>query len=140
MEYKEFERRVKELGYHIERDMERLDIVTQPSIPVARIYDDEQYDLDISYPYKLKEELFDLVVEYARTPVEKRRERKYNVVAYRRKYGKPNGITEKTYFYWIDEDCFLRTRSGGYNDDPYQQWTLSQIEEYGLEDCERIGV
>lgn len=148
MLYKEFEEQLARLGFRVEcGEYQQIIIYTlSDDVAVARIFDNYQYDLYLFDKLSwlenpiIREKFINLALEYASTPVEWRREKKYNVVAYRRKYGNPNGITEKTYFYWRDEDDFLRTRSSKDNDDPYQQWTLKQIGQYGLGDCEKIEV
>lgn len=149
MEYKEFERRVKDLGLFMKRDeYGRVNVFATPELTmlVAMICDDEPYAISICRngtilsPMK-REKLFDLVVEYARTPVEQRIEvKKYNVVSCRHKYGTPGNMTEDAYFYYRGDDGCLLVTNGMTNDDEDQQWTMQQIKEYGLEDCEKIEV
>lgn len=92
----------------------------------------------IDFPLR---KVLSLLCEYASTPIEKRRtEPKYNVIAYRRKRGIPNDMTEEVYFYWRGDSGHLLITDGDTNNDDNQQWSMSQIKSYGLEDYERIRV
>lgn len=148
MLYKEFERKLAELGFYAEYGAyKRICIYTLSDVIVARIYDVSQYDLyffdnlGVLNP-KTREKFVNLALEYTSTPVEKRSiEPKYNVVAYRRKRGTPKyRMVEDVYFYCRGYDGWLCVSNDKNNSDEDQQWTIEQIEHYGLENYERIEV
>lgn len=146
MKYKEFERKLKLLAFNAKRDSRKICIYTLLGELVAVVYNDDQGDVyfldrcaNINPEERMK--LYDLVLEYAKTPVSERaEEKKYNVVSCRHKYGTPDNMTEETYFYYRGENGYLFATDGKFNHEEKQQWSMKQIEEYGLEDCERIEV
>lgn len=77
MKTKEFIKRVKNLGFEIRRAGNNIDIMFDEFI-IAGTYTDERYVMYF-YPYRKntlfnKDKLFDLLVEYAKTPVDEREE------------------------------------------------------------------
>lgn len=147
MLYKEFERKLAELGFYAEYGAyKRICIYTLSNVIVARIYDVSQYDLyffdnlGVLNP-KTREKFVNLALEYTSTPVDRRTEQtKYRVVAFRWKNGTPKNITESVAFY--RRDC-LGALDWTYNEaytDESQKWTMKQIKEYELESCEKIEV
>lgn len=63
--------------------------------------------------------------------------KKYNVIA----WVSPQDETKRSFWYrrvLVQGELGASTSSDNRDDD--QQWTLAQIKEYGLEDCERIEV
>lgn len=147
MKYKEFERKLKELSFYagFDNDSKEMYIYTPPRMALAVIDDSVQYDVFFSGKCKFlnseaRKEFFELALEYASTPVDERREKKYNVVAYVRKGGTPNALTEHTCFYWRGAYGELSVTGIGGNGDENQQWTMEQIKKYGLEDHKRIEI
>lgn len=151
MLYKEFKQKMEELGLFVEYNMDFGEVSVyaepKPRVVLAIVQDDEQYDLSFCdncsvLTPEVREELFAVTLEYARTPVEKRGQvkPKFNVIAYRQKLGTLNDITEEVYFYRRDGDSLLVTDDEQSNSNENQQWTAKQIVAYGLEDCERIEI
>lgn len=147
MLYKEFTKKLAELGLYFEYgDYGTIRVYTSRQVTLATIDDNYQYDLFLSSSCgslspEVREKFFKLALEYASTPVEARaEEKKYNVVAYREKGGYPDNIVEDTLFYWRANDGCLFVANGKSNGEEEQQWTMSQIREYDLEDCERIEI
>lgn len=146
MKYKEFERKLRLLAFNAKKDSEKICIYTLLGEFVAVVYSDYQGELyfldrcaDLNPKRRMK--LYDLVLEYAKTPVSERaEEKKYNVVAYVRKGGTPNALTEHTCFYWRGAYGELSVTGSGGNGDENQQWTMEQIKKYGLEDHKRIEI
>lgn len=147
MLYKEFEEKLARLGFRVEYgEFKEIFIYTLSDVMVARIFDDRQYDLYLFDKLGwstsvVREEFIKLALEYASTPVERRRnEPKYKVVAFRRKCGTPKHITESVAFYRRDRFGALDWTYIVENGDKSQKWTMKDIKEYGLEDCERFVV
>lgn len=147
MKYKEFERKLKELDFYagFDNDSKEMYIYTPPRMALAVINDSIQYDVFFSGKCKFlnseeRKEFFELALEYASTPVDERREKKYNVIACRLKRGNPENILEDVKYYYRGYNGWLSVSSDIANDDRDQQWTLKQIEQYGLEGCERVEI
>lgn len=146
MKYKEFERKLRLLAFNAKKDSEKICIYTLLGEFMAVVYSDDQGDLyfldrcaDLNPERRMK--LYDLVLEYAKTPVSERaEEKKYNVVAFRRKKGSPKHITECVAFYFRDRFGELDYTYSRTNNDESQKFTMKQIKEYDLEDCEIIEV
>ena len=134
------------MAFNAKKDSEKICIYTLLGEFMAVVYSDDQGDLyfldrcaDLNPERRMK--LYDLVLEYAKTPVNERTdEKKYNVISCRHKHGIPNKMTEETYFYYRGGNGYLFATDGKFNYEEKQQWTMRQIKEYGLEDCERIEV
>lgn len=77
MKTKEFIKRVEELGYNIEIDWPTIYIKCDGCI-LARVDNARPYTIDTKAAFEVKnaEELFDLCVKYAKTPIEDREEKK----------------------------------------------------------------
>lgn len=89
MKTNEFIKKVKELGFNVE---DCVDLYSNEKIIrgiryeykiFARVGEDRRFSFNVFYSYfeeldiATQEALFDLVVEYARTPIEEREEKKY---------------------------------------------------------------
>lgn len=148
MLYKEFEERLEELGLYAEYlDYNQIVIHVPLQSYLAVIDDNHQYDVYFSDRCKvlsptMREKLFKLAFEYVSTPLDERRIKKYKVVACRLKFGSPENMLEDVKYYYRDDKGCLSIISESYlsDSDENQQWTTSQIKEYGLEDNERIEV
>ena len=79
MKTKEFIKRVEELGYDVELYPSHVFIKTS-NISVATVYTQRLYEIYTRSIVKVelthKEELFDLIIKYAKTPIEEREEPK----------------------------------------------------------------
>lgn len=149
MRYKEFAKKLAELDLYVERrECKQIYIYTSRQVALAIVDDSDQYDLYFSGKCRtlspeVREKFFSLAVEYASTPIEKRKsepkdELKYNVIAFRRKRGTINNMSEDVGFYYRTPYGRLDWTFGMTNNAAAQQWTLEQIKEWGLEDCERV--
>lgn len=78
MKTKEFIEKVEKLGYNIEINWPTIYIKCDGCI-LARVDKARAYTIDTKAAFEVKnaEELFDLCVEYAKTPIEDREEKKY---------------------------------------------------------------
>lgn len=147
MLYKEFEEKLARLGFRVEYgEFKQIFIYTISDVMVARIFDNYQYDLYLFDKLGwstsvVREEFIKLALEYTSTPIEKRtREPKYNVVAFQARSGYlPNLITELAELYGRADDGKLYYAAVDGKTKNFQ-WTMKQIEKYGLEDYERIEV
>lgn len=129
MKTKEFIKKVKELGFEIIRAGSHIDIMFNDFI-VAGVYTDQMHVMTF-YPHEKLlltnvDKLFELLVEYAKTPVDKREEEKKFYLKHR--WIKPRPAY-KTYLnhligmgeYWLDdndETIDIKTK-----------FTLKEIEE-----------
>lgn len=79
MKTKEFIKRVEALGYDTELYPSHITIKTS-NIFVANVYTQSLYEINtrknVKFDLKNKEGLFDLITEYAKTPIEEREESK----------------------------------------------------------------
>lgn len=137
MKYKELKERLKELDVDLEKYGKELCIGD-----LAVVYEDKQYEvyfLEDCEDLESKERVtfYDTVLEYAKTPLNERG-LEYNVVAYRRMCGSPGDIEEKTYFYRRNWGGELSVADEDTNHNEDQRWTLEQIKEYDLDNCERM--
>lgn len=151
MRYKEFAKKLAELDLYVEhRECKQIYIYTSRQVALAIVDDNDQYDLYFSGKCRLlspevREKFFSLAVEYASTPIEKRKsepkdEQKYNIVAFKARSGYlPNLINELAALYGRADDGKLYYAAVDGKTKNFQ-WTMRQIKEYGLEDCERIVV
>lgn len=148
MKYSEFATKIKELG--LKADLiafEDYVSVQCDGIDVALV--SKKHIMVIDTDYKTWQELevwkqkilFDNLAVLAKTPLEKREdEKKYNVVACRRKAGLKGSLEEVIEFYYRSAGGRLRLNIADYNRDENQQWTMEQIKDWGLENYERIEV
>lgn len=149
MKHSELQKQIENLGLIARDRMEYLCVLNEEGDYLATVSNKVMYKMEMisfdEYPELIEsgkdEDVFSLLVEYARTPLDERYDpKKYNVIAYREKGGYPDNIVEDVYFYWRGNGGELLIAAEEGNKDRDQQWTLSQIEEYGLENCERIEV
>lgn len=79
MRTEEFIKRVEELGYDVELYPSHV-VITTSNISVATVYTQRLYEINTRSIVKVelthKEELFDLIIKYAKTPIEEREEPK----------------------------------------------------------------
>lgn len=79
MKTKEFIKRVDELGFKVNRINDQIDIIGR-SFTIARIYTNRMYAMNaftfVNIEWRNQDKLFDLIVEYAKTPIEDREEEK----------------------------------------------------------------
>ena len=78
MKTSEFIKRVEELGYEVEGDVSRI-MVERDNIVVSVVYKNKVNTLDTKWNECVSDELFDLCVEYAKTPLQDREEKKFRV-------------------------------------------------------------
>lgn len=136
MKYKELKERLNELDIDLCKYGKELDIDN-----LAVVYDDKQYDvyfLEDCEDLDPKERVtfYNTVLEYAETPINERG-LEYNVVAFYKKCGKLGNLEERPFYYRRGQDGELLTASEETNNDKNQRWSLDQIEEYDLENCEK---
>ena len=79
MKTKEFIKRVEELGFKVNRTVTQIDIIAH-SFTIARVYTNRMYAMNaftfINIEWRNQDKLFDLIVEYVKTPIEDREEEK----------------------------------------------------------------
>ena len=79
MKTKEFIKRVEELGFKVNRTVAQIDIMAN-SFTIARVYSNRMYVINaftfINIEWRNQDKLFDLIVEYVKTPIEDREEEK----------------------------------------------------------------
>jgi len=130
MKTKELIKRVKELGYEIKRSGYNIEIMFNDCI-VAEVYTDQMYVITFYHHEKLLltniDKLFDLLIEYAKTPIDKREEEKKFYLKHR--WLKSGGL----YMYvkhhtkpYGEEYELVSCTYGEIND---MQYTIKEIEE-----------
>lgn len=152
MLYEEFKEKIKELGLFIEynADFKIVSVCVNYAgkrLILSIMNNDKQYDssfyeeCDVLSP-EVREKLFDLTLEYAKTPAGERGQikPKYKVIAFRRKKGTPKHITEHVAFYFRNRFGELDWTYNRTNNDESQKFTMKQIKEYELENYEKIQV
>ena len=86
MKTKEFIKKVEELGYDVELYPSHVVIKTS-NISVATVYTQRLYEINTRSIVKVelthKEELFDLIIKYAKTPIDEREEPKKYYLRYK---------------------------------------------------------
>lgn len=79
MKTKEFIKRVEDLGYKAHKIFTQIDIISNGFI-IARVYTNRMYAMNaftfINIEWRNQDKLFDLIVEYVKTPIEDREEEK----------------------------------------------------------------
>lgn len=151
MRYKEFAKKLAELDLYVERrECKQIYIYTSRQVALAIVDDSDQYDLYFSGKCRtlnpeVREKFFSLAVEYASTPIEKRKselkdEQKYIVIAYRYKRGIPGKMRKEIWYYYRTPLDELEITGVLGNHPDGEKWTMKQIKQYGLESCERIRV
>ncbi|MDU2829786.1 MAG: hypothetical protein E7C03_04855 [Anaerococcus sp.] len=77
MKTKEFIKKVEELGYKARKIFTQIDIISNDFI-IARVYTNRMYAMNaftfINIEWRNQDKLFDLIVEYVKTPIEDRKE------------------------------------------------------------------
>lgn len=130
MKTKEFIKRVEELGYLFHNYKNAVVIYGMNQKYAAQVWKDKRYKLDMcsenidDLQEKVKGELFDLLVEYARTPLDEREEEK-------KFYLKHRWLRSRSKNMIVNKDCldeyFL---SDEFQSDDYQtQFTEKEIDE-----------
>lgn len=119
---------------------------------VAKVSNGDEFYLNTDYDafadldMKKRSYLFNYLSEYLNTPTTekelpvKKSVKKYNVIAYSVMTGSLQNLKQVTWNYYRTNDGMLSTWTDEMNNDPRQQWTLKQIEDWGLENCERVEV
>ena len=143
MKYSEFKQKMKDLGLTVKEYEAELEIYKEKAF-IAKVSKYWQFAMDIGSIISdiqfRKYDIFRAIIELANTPIEEREEeKKYNVVAYET-YEGPKGGRKHKMFYYRKSKYTLGTMIELCNSDSNQQWTLQQIRDWGLEDCERIEV
>lgn len=129
MKTKEFIKRVEELGFKVNRTVAQIDIIAH-SFTIARVYTNRMYAMNaftfINTEWRNQDKLFDLIVEYAKTPIEDREEEKKFYLKH--KYFKCiNGDSRYFQIYESNGAPWLNAMDSimGYK----KQFTLNEIEE-----------
>ena len=88
MRTKEFIKRIEELGFRVREEKANIDIIADNFI-IAEVSKNRLYCINTYNSVKVEwtneKELFDLIVEYAKTPIEDRKEEKYYLVKFSEK-------------------------------------------------------
>ena len=129
MKTKELIKKVKELGFEIIRAGRHIDIMFNDFI-VAGVYKDQMYVMTFYSHEKLLltnvDKLFDLLVEYAKTPVDERKEDKKFYLRHR--WFKPSPIYKNYLNYWIGNDEYWLDYKNE-SKEIQTQFTLKEIDE-----------
>lgn len=129
MKTKELIKKVKELGFEIIRAGSHIDIMFNDFI-VAGVYTDQMYVMTFYSHEKLLltnvDKLFDLLVEYAKTPVDERKEDKKFYLRHR--WFKPSPIYKNYLNYWIGNDEYWLDYKNE-SKEIQTQFTLKEIDE-----------
>lgn len=130
MKTKEFIKKVDELGFKADKIDTQIDIIANGLI-IAKVYTNRIYSINafnfINIEWKNQDKLFDLIVEYARTPIEDREEEKKVIIQHKylvsKNFNPVNLVWNKTKNIYRPVRCLF--------DNPtYQaQFTLKEIEE-----------
>ena len=79
MKTKEFIKRVEELGYKVRKVYSQIEIMSQ-GLTVATVSTKRMYVIKsfcfVDVEWKNQDKLFDLIIEYAKTPIDERKEEK----------------------------------------------------------------
>lgn len=82
MKTKEFIKRIEELGYKAHKRITQIDIVSD-GFTVATVSTKRMYVINsfcfVDVEWKNQDKLFDLIVEYAKTPIDEREEEKSKI-------------------------------------------------------------
>lgn len=132
MKTKEFIRRVEELGFECEKSKEVYFIYDSDGIAYASVYHTTPYQIStFERPWDLltkdeQEKLFDLLIEYARTPIEDREEEKKFYLRHR---WIVNSAAGEGYLNWFLHDDIMRLSSTLQDSSAKTQFTLKEIEK-----------
>ena len=128
MKTKEFIKRVEDLGYTIFSTNEPfIQIYDHRERILAEVSREKQYQININKDEHITKTLFDLIVEYASTPVEDREEEK-------RYYLKHRWLTEGGFYRYVKHHTKAYGKkyelaSWTYGDTSDMQYTFKEIEE-----------
>lgn len=82
MKTKEFIKRVEELGYKVRKVYSQIEIMSQ-GLTVATVSTKRMYVIKsfcfVDVEWKNQDKLFDLIIEYAKTPIDEREEEKSKI-------------------------------------------------------------
>ncbi|OFJ69698.1 hypothetical protein HMPREF2852_06605 [Anaerococcus sp. HMSC065G05] len=82
MKTKEFIKRVEELGYNVRKVYSQIEIMSQ-GLTVAKVSTKRMYVIKsfcfVDVEWKNQDKLFDLIIEYAKTPIDEREEEKSKI-------------------------------------------------------------
>lgn len=129
MKTNEFIKRVKELGFEIKRAGSHIDIMFNDFV-IAGVYTDRMHVMTFYSHEKLLltniDKLFDLLVAYAKTPVDEREEEKKFYLRHR--WFKPSPIYKNYLNYWLRNDEYWLDYKNE-SSEIQTQFTLKEIDE-----------
>lgn len=129
MKTKEFIKRVEELGFRVKVCDSQIRILANDFI-ISVIYIGREYMINtykpVSIAFRNEDELFDLIIKYAKTPVEDRKEEKKFYLRHR--WLKPSPIYKNYLNYWIGNDEYWLDYKNE-SKEIQTQFTLKEIEE-----------
>ena len=129
MKTNEFIKRVEELGYDIKLRNDYIQIIRDEFVAVV-VYINVMYSITfhqiIKNSWNNGDKLFDLIVEYAKTPVDEREEEKKFYLRHR--WFKPSPLCKNYLNYWIgNEEYWLEYKNE--SEDVKTKFTLKEINE-----------
>ncbi len=129
MKTNEFIKRVEELGYDIKLRNDYIQIIRDEFVAVV-VYINVMYSITfhqiIKNSWNNGDKLFDLIVEYAKTPVDEREEEKKFYLRHR--WFKPSPLIKNYLNYWIgNEEYWLDYKNE--SEDVKTQFTLKEVDE-----------
>lgn len=131
MKTKEFIKRVEELGFKVNRTAAQIDIIGH-SFTIVRVYTNRMYAMNaftfINIEWKNQDKLFDLIVEYAKTPIPDREEKEIKFCLKHRYFKTVNG----------DKKFFTIDRRYEYPDLQYKAFGYEFIQEFTLKEIGEI--
>lgn len=129
MKTKEFIKRVEELGFKVNKGITRICIVSE-GLTVATISTERVHYINcfcfVDIEWKNQDKLFNLIVEYAKTPIEDREEEKKYYLKHR---WIKNSINGKGYLNCFIHDDIMRLSSTLQDKSAKTQFTRKEIEE-----------
>ena len=128
MKTKEFIKRVKELGYKVNKNGNEI-VIMKYRFVVARTYTNKIYVVTccgfVNIGLGSESKLFDLIFEYAKTPIDEREEEKQYYLKH--KYFKNWDNVQYFTFDYIHKCAYVRSKLSTCK--AMQQFTLKEIEE-----------
>ena len=128
MKTKEFIKRVNELGFKAHKTVTQIDIIAN-GFTLARVYTNRMYVMNaftfINIEWRNQDKLFDLIVEYVKTPIEDRKEEKKYYL--RHMYFKNWNDRQYFTFDYIHKCAYVRSKLSTCK--AMQQFTEKEIEE-----------
>ena len=131
MKTSEFIKRVEELGYEVDNISfpTVLCIVAGKDVWMASVETNVLNKVDTRYDAtNIPSELFDLLVEYVKTPLEDREEEK-------KYYIRPKGMclgNNYSMVYWIEDEIWGEEPQVNQSEDYQSTFTLKELEELGI--------